>query len=99
TGEVVQDLAGDAGRYARRDDQRDDRYSYRPDRSPSHERDMNRAREPSGDRDDRYAPGGDQDRDPAVDMPPPGEGETGTLRLDIRPADASVYRDARAHST
>jgi PEGA domain len=86
-GEVVQDLAGDAGQYARRDDRdRDENYRYR------HDRDLNR------DRDDRYGQR-DDDRDTdRVDVPP-DEGESGTLRLDVRPEDASVYVDGRFRGT
>jgi hypothetical protein len=95
SGEVFQDLAGDAGRYARRDDPRDDRYAYRNDRDANRDRDMSRDGDMTVDRDRSYAPRDDQDRDPATDVPPPSEGETGTLRLDIRPDDASVYVDGR----
>jgi hypothetical protein len=87
TGEVMQDLAGEAGKYARRDDRnRDERYSYPPDRDANRDSDSRYGR-----RDD------DRDTD-RVDVPS-DEGESGTLRLDVRPEDASVYVDGRFRGT
>jgi hypothetical protein len=87
-GEVIQDLAGDAGRYARNEDRkRDDRYEPRPDRDANREGD------------ERYAPPPDGDRGyDRIDVPN-AEGESGTLRMDVRPEDASVYVDGRFRGT
>jgi hypothetical protein len=46
----------------------------------------------SGDKDEAY-----EERRPPVPPLPPMRGETGTLSLDVRPGDASVYIDGRAY--